>query len=253
MAKAPKFNKKRSMRRKRSSRTQKISASFANKVKRVIAKDVETKVANYSSNVTAFNQQMNSTGDCLRIMPQIAASVNQNGRIGTEIKLQGIQLRGTLTFTLGQTSASNTRVGVRMLILRSKRFDDWNAAALDFASSYNKLLEGSATGFTGLVTDFNTPVNRELFSVVADKRFYMSQSVGVSTSDLVNTTKFINMKIPYTRRKIKYDNEYSALEAANFPLFALIGYTKLDGSIADAGATTYLTFQYNTTAYYEDA
>lgn len=238
----------------RSTRRAGKKMSFAKRVQKVVAKDIETKVVNFSSNVTAFNQQIQTSGDCLRLMPQVAAGTGQNQRIGASIKLQGLKLRGVMTFTLGQTVATNTRIGVRLMIVKAKRFGDWNAALTDFGTNYTRLLEGSATGFTGLVTDFNTPINKDYFTVVADKRMYMSLSVGTSTIDNINTTKFVNMNIPYSRRKVEFDDSLgTTTESINYPYFMLVGYTKLDGSVADATLTTYLTFQWNTTAYYEDA
>lgn len=250
--KKPVASKKRMyQKRKRTARrAYKKKSKYENKA------DVETKVKVYTSNVTAFNQQITTTGDCLRLMPQILTGTSQDARIGTEIKMSSIKLRGVLTFTLGQTTAANTRIGVRLLILKAKRFQDWNSAATDFGTNYTKLLEGSAAGFTGTVQDFNTPVNRDYFAVIADKRYYMNQSLNsasTNTLEVYNTTKFVNMTIPYSRRTVVYDDQFSAGEAVNYPYFMVLGYCKLDGSSADLPITTYLTFQYTTTAYYNDS
>lgn len=249
---------KKSMRSKRRVRKQssKPSKSFVKKVQRIIHKDTETKVVVYSSNVTAFNQQINSTGDALRLMPQISNGTAENQKIGNCIRLQSLNIRGVLTFSLGQTSAANTRIGVRLLVLKAKRFGDWNQSATDLATNYTRLLEGSTAGFTGLVSDFNTPINHDYFSVVKDMRMYMSQSVqsvATTVNDTVNTTKFINFNVPYSRRNVIYDQDFSATEAVNYPYFMCVGYCKLDGSAADLPATTYLTLQYTATAKYEDA
>jgi len=247
------------MRGKRRMRKQssKASKSFVKKVQRIIHKDTETKCVVYSSNATAFNQQINSTGDALRLMPQIANGTAENQKIGNIIRLQSLNIRGVLTMTLGQTTANNTRFGVRLLVLKAKRFGDWNQSATDFGTNYTRLLEGSTAGFTGLVADFNTPINRDYFSVVKDKRFYMSQSLNVSpgttVNDTFNTTKFINFNVPYSRRNVIYDQDFNATEAVNYPYFMCLGYCKLDGSAADAPGASYITLQYTATAKYEDA
>jgi len=231
---------------------------FARKVKIVMAKQVEKKTCTYNSNVTAFNQQINSTGDCLRLMPIITQGTAENQRIGNEIKLKSLNIRGVLTFTLGQTTAANTRIGVRVLILKAKRYMDWNASASDFGTNYTKLLEGSTTGFQGSLADFNTPINRDYFTVVSDKRFYMSQSTqqsGIATPgqpQVSQTTKFINMKIPYSRRNIQYDQDFNNGEPLNYPYMMVVGYSKLGGEVADGAGASYLTLQYNTTATYTD-
>lgn len=232
--------------------------SLVKTIKKIMAKDIETKTVVFNSSVTAFNQQINATGDCLRLMPQITNGTAENQKIGNVIKLQSLNVRGVLTFTLSQATAANTRIGVRMLILRPKKYNEWNVGALDFGTNYTKLLEGTTTGFQGLVSQFNTPVNHDYFSVVMDKKFYMSQTLinanNLASTDLTNTTKFVNFNVPYTRnKKLIYDQDDSVSESTNFPYFMVLGYTKLDGSAADLPATAYLTFQYSATAKFEDA
>jgi len=260
MAKNGNSKGKRAMRaragRKTGKRSGKPSKAFVRKVQKIIHKDVETKTVVFNSNVTAFNQQIDSTGDCLRLMPQIANGTAENQKIGNVIRLQSLNIRGVLTFTQAQASAANTRIGVRLLVLRAKRFGDWNAAATDFATNYTKLLEGTTTGFQGLVSQYNTPPNHDYFSVVMDKRMYMSQSlqnVAGITYDNINTTKFVNFNVPYSRRNVIYDQDFSATEPTNYPYFMVLGYTKLDGWSADLPAISYLTFQYTATAKFEDA
>jgi len=260
MAKNGNSKSKRAMRarggRKTGKRSGKPSKAFVRKVQKIIHKDVETKTVVFPSNVTSFNQQIDSTGDCLRLMPQIANGTAENQKIGNVIRLQSLNIRGVLTFTQAQATAANTRIGVRLMILKSKRHGDWNAAALDFATNYTKLLEGTTTGFLGTVAQFNTPPNHDYFSVVMDKRMYMSQSlqnVAGITYDNINTTKFVNFNVPYSRRNVIYDQDFSGTEPTNYPYFMVVGYTKLDGSAADLPATSYLTFQYTSTAKFEDA
>ncbi|ALE29607.1 coat protein [Lake Sarah-associated circular virus-10] len=250
------YRKVRKYAKKPVKKMMKTSKSFVKKVQKIIHKDVETKVVVFNSNATAFNQQINSTGDCLRLLPDIVNGTSENTKIGNIIQLQSLNIRGVLTFALSQTASQNVRIGVRMLILRAKRFNDWNQSATDFATNYTKLLEGSTSGFDGSVAAFNTPVNHDYFSVVADKRFYMSQSVILASGPTINTnetTKFINFSVPYSRRKLTYDQDFSGLAPTNYPYFMVLGYSKLDGSVADGTGTTYLTFQYTATAKFEDA
>lgn len=241
--------------KKRNYKRAKITKSFAKKVQKIIHKDTETKCSVYTSNVTAFNQQMLTQADCLRLMPSISLGTSANQRIGNEIRLQSITIRGVITFALNMTAIANTRIGVRLLILKAKRFMDWNAAGADFGTSYSRLLEGVSTGFQGEVSQFNTPINKDYYTCVADKRFYLSQSqtAGGPTTEVFNSTKFVNMKVPYSRRKLNYDDAYIPGESDNYPYFMVIGYSKLDGTAADLTSVSNLTFQYVATAKYEDA
>lgn len=245
---------KRGMRAKRRVRRgTKVSKSFAKKVKKVLAKDTETKTVVFNSNVTAFNQQLNATGDCLRLLPDIANGTAEGQKIGNEIRLQSLNIRGVMSFTLGQTTPGNTRIGVRLLVFRAKKFNDWNQTASDFATSYTRLLEGTALGLQGELSQFNAPTNSDYFSVVVDKRFYMNLSVGATTTESTKTVKFVNFNVPYARRKLTYDENANSVQPNNMPYCMALQYTKLGGEVADAPATTYLTFQYSATAKYEDA
>lgn len=240
---------------RRNKRSVKPSASFCKKVKKCMAKEIETKCVTYSTTPTAFNQQMQTQGDALRIMPSISLGTLQNQRVGNEIKLQSIQIRGVITFALNMTAIANTRIGVRLLVVKAKRFQDWNAGATDFGTSYLRLLENTNTGFVGEVSQFNTPINKDYYTCIVDKRFYLSQSqtAGGPTTEVFNSTKFVNFKLPYARRKLIYDDAYIPGESNNFPYFMLIGYCKLDGTSADVSTIANLTFQYVSTAKYEDA
>lgn len=257
----PRYGKLRSRkpklyRRKRMSRPKnKPSKSFVKKVQKIIHKDVETKKQVYLSSATAFNQQIQTQADCLRIMPSIPQGSANSNRIANEITIQEMRIRGCLTFALNQTAIALTRIGVRMMIVRAKRFNDWIAAATDFATSNGRLLETQGS-FDGSVQCFNAPVNEDYYSVIVDKKFYFSQSqtAGGPTTEVWNSTKLFDFKLPYHRnRKLIYDDNYLSGDATNYPYFILIGYVKLDGTAADASTVSNLTLQYTSTVKYEDA
>lgn len=231
----------------------KITKNLTNAVKRIVNKQTETKIATFYSNVTAFNQQVNSSGDCLRLIPQISNGTGQGTRIGAEIKAKRLHIRGVMTMTLGQTSAANLRFGVRMMIFRCKRFSDWQQTQTDFASSFGRLLEGSVNGLNGDLSNWNAPPNRDYFSVIKDKRFVFTMGQSATTNEVFNSVKHYSFTIPYSKKLLKYDENYSTTDPVNYAYVMVLGYTKLDGSLPDLAATTYLTNQYVTTLTYEDA
>lgn len=234
----------------------KPSKRFTQKVQSIISKDTETKVVVYQGSTTAFNQQVNSSGDAMRLMPQIANGTAGNQKLGNMIRLQSLKLRGVITFQLPQTTVNNCRIGVRLLIVKAKRFKDYVQSASDLGTNFNKLLEGTSTGLDGSLAAYNTPVNLDYYSCVYDKRFIMTMSSSASASQVVNdmrqAVKFVNINIPYSRRTLHYDENYSATEPVDYPYMMVISYTKLDGSIPDGAGTAYLTFQYTTVAKFED-
>ena len=83
------------------------------------------------------------------------------------------------------------------------------------------------------------------------------QAVGTTVNSTVYTTKFVNMKIPYSRRKVIFDQNFNNTgEAVNYPYFMLINWCLLDGSgdpTPPGAGDVSLTFQYVTTMKYEDA
>jgi len=235
-------------------------ATFAQRVQKVISKNIETKVKVFQSSTTAYNAPLNAVGDCLRLLPDCGNTVNQDGKIGNEIRMQSLNLRGVITMALKQTTDNNVRLGIRLSIIKAKRFADWQAAALDFgATAGSRLLEGNLTTNLGTVPQFTTPINRDYYSVVYDKRFYMSQSlqaVGTSVADTHYTTKFINIKIPYSRKTLKFDQNYDGNQPTNWGYFMLINYCKLDGTsdtIPPAAGESLVSLQYTTVMKYEDA
>ena len=220
------------------------------------AKKVESKIAIFRSNTTAFNQQINAAGDVLRILPTVSQGINNNQRIGTEIKVTKLNVRGVITMTFPQATANNARFGIRLTVLRAKAYNDWQLAATAFGTDYIKLLEGQTLGNQGTLLDFNTPINFDAFTVVKDMRLKMTQGIAPtatgSSSDAFSSTAMINFDVPCTK-KLHYDEQSDVDDPNDFPYFMLINYTKLDGSAVDAAGTTYLTLQYVSTLRYDDA
>lgn len=250
-----KYGKRRNYRRKplKKSNT-KASKTFVKKVQKIIHKDAETKKQVYISSATAFNQMITTQADCLRLMPSIPQGTANSNRIANEIKLQELRVRGVLTFALNQTAIANTRIGVRLMVLRAKRFNDWNAGASDMATSNGRLLETQGQ-FDGSVQCFNTPINEDYYSVIVDKKFYFSQSqtAGGATTEVWNSAKLFDFKLPYhSNRKLIYDDNYLSGDPTNYPYFMCVGYVKLDGTASDVSTVSNLTLQYTSTVKYED-
>lgn len=218
----------------------------------------EVKTVIYSPNTTTFNQYINSTGDCLRLIPPIAQGTTGVTRIGDMVNLKSLHVRGVITLgDLAYELVQNCRIGVRVMIVRAKRYMDWNVATSQFGTDYTKLLEGSTNGFGGYLYDFTTPINKDFFSVIYDRRFYLSRSL----TNAPTTTSYVldksycafSKKLNFHRRKLQYDSSTnSSTDPINYPYFMLCSYVKLDGSAPALGGTTGINFQYTTTAKFTD-
>ena len=240
-------------------------ALFAKKVQKVISKNVETKSAllvSPSDNTlqypfgSRFNQGINAGADAIRLLPDFDQGSAENQRIGNVIRLQSLMLRGVMTVTLPQATANNTRLGVRLLIVRNKRINDYIQSTTDLGTNFTRLLEQPQGPLNGTLAAFNSPINTDYFSCVYDKKFYFSQSLSstaTNSAETWNSTKFVNISIPYSRRIVQFDEGFDANTPINYPYFALLSYTKLDGSSADADGTAYVNFQFTSYAKYEDA
>jgi hypothetical protein len=262
MARYPKRGR-RVRKAKRGGRGKRLT--FAQRVQKVISKNVETKMALYVSPDTntltypfgsRFNQAVNGNADAIRLLPDFLNGPAENQRIGNEIRMQSLKLRGVMTVTIPQATANNTRLGVRLLILRNKRINDYIAATTDMGTNFTRLLEAPQSSLNGSLAAFNSPVNTDYFSCVYDKKFYFSQSLSstsTNSAEVWNSTKFVNINIPYSRRKVLFDEGFDVDTPISYPYFAVLSYTKLSGDSADADGATYVNFQFTTHAKYEDA
>lgn len=246
------FRKRRIVRRKVVPR-RRLFRKRGRRLPRMLVRKPEVKTATTCSNVTAFNQGITGS-DVLPLFPSISQGTSGVARIGDKIALSSGSIRGVITMDGGDYSTlSNTRIGVRVIILRMKRYMNWNDANAAFSSYYTNLIEGSVTGFTGDIPSFTSPVNRDMFSVIKDKKFYLTRSqitVGGAAVELGRSYASFNWKLPYQKRNI----QFNAGEATpqNYPYFMVLGYTKLDGSTPDGSTTTNIELQYTTTFKFTD-
>lgn len=247
--KKPVFRKRRVIRRRRPTyRPRRRSA-----MPMYMPRKPEMKTITTSSSVTAFNQQITAS-DVLPLFPTVSQGTGGAARIGDKISLHSGSIRGLITMTGGDyTTISNTRIGVRLMIVRMKRFCNWADVQANFSSYYTNLLEGQATGYSGDLASFTAPVNRDLFSVIKDKRYTIDRSHITLTTTAQNLGKSyasFTWKLPYQKRTIQFNGGDSTPQ--NYPYFMLLGFTKLDGSAADGSTTTYVQLQYTTTFKYTD-
>lgn len=223
---------------------------------RYMPRKPEVKTTCQTSAATVFNQGISSAADCLRLFPAIVTGTSGTHRIGEKINMLSMRIRGTIVMNGGNyTDSQNCRIGVRVMIVRAKKFNDYDNMAADFGTSYVRLLQDSGAGFIGQLYDLTSPVNREYFSVIKDKRFYLSRSVTsltVPTAQLDRSFAFFNWNLPYHKRTLTWDNQDDASYPTNYPYAMLIGFVKLDGTGPDGGTTTNLTVQYTTEVKYTD-
>lgn len=265
----PKFFRKKRVQRKRRvykrNTTAKPSKTFVKKVQKVIHKDVESKQACNIYPLTAFNSGINSTGDLIPIIPAVTQGIQDNNRIGDQIRAQKLVIKGYLTMTQGlSTVLANARIGVRLMLVYPKMYPSYDGAVANAATWLGALLKSGGTthGFVGSTArDLFAPINTDAITCGYDKVHYLSMpyynvatSVGLVTQDLRYSTKFFTITKNLRNSCYKYDSAFGSagLYPANKTWFLLAGYYHLDGSSADT-VTTVLNVACDSILTYEDA
>jgi len=211
----------------------------------------EVKKALHNSGLLQFNGLVSGSGDILQLQPVIQQSNSEFGRNGASINLLSCRIRGTITISddyMAPNVASN-RIGVRLMVLKPKSYAQGDAMPPAYLE---RLLEFTIGGYTGTMLDFTCPINREMFTPVIDKHFYMYKAVAAAThiNDIKGATKFFNFKLP--GKVLKYDQTVSGNYPTNFPYIMCLGFTSLNGAGVNPTTFTPIAMEYNSIWRYTD-
>lgn len=247
----------------------KPSKSFVKKVRQVLHKQVETKHAYHTtanSSMIFFNSGINSTSEMYQILPSISQGTADNARIGDQIRAQSLNMKGYIKLDINSSGISNSdlcAVVARLFVVSLKTKPNYTEA-ISSSTPLSGLLKkgGTTTGFSGVLSDIYAPVNTDLWTVHADRKFYLNQSHiqnynsttnAIVPVDIKNTVKFFNINVRCKNKVLKYDNNISSgtLPTNYGPIF-LIGYSFLNGASPDT-LSTRLGVQYDAMFSYEDA
>lgn len=238
----PRIRRRRNLRAKRA----KPSKVFAKKVLSVIHKQAETKQAFTQLDPTNFNSGVNSSGDCIKVLPSINQGTADNSRIGDQIRGQSLTVKGAVVWSPSVGSFgtfSNARLGVRVMIVQPKNLTDYSSALSSPTSWLNILLKkgGTTTAFTGLLPDLWAPINTDAITKYYDRVHYINgtyQSTAVGSTQLLGGIKIFKHTFKLRNKLLKYDTGVnSGLYPVNFAPFLLIGYCHMDGSGPDSVST----------------
>jgi len=243
----------------------KPSKALTKAVKSIIHKQAETKEAYHAIDNVAFNSGINATGDMQRVLPNIGVGTAENERIGEQLRLQSLSIKGHMYLSTANNSVSNARIAVRMFVVQPKNLQGFPDASAT-TSWLSKLLKkgGSNVGFTGIISDLYAPINTDMITCHYDKVSYITmpfifnQTLGVPTQaytstawDMVNSTKFFNINLKVKNKLLKYDKDYSTLQPTSYTPILVVGYVHLDSSSPDV-LTTQVYVSYDAVVKYED-
>lgn len=231
-------------------------------VKKEIHKNTEDKQAFLHYPLTGHNSGVDSFGDAVQVLPNIGKSVNENGRIGNQIKAKNITVRGHFILTtIGNetTSTFKHNIVVRLMCVKVKNYPEVSSAKTNYSSWMPSLLRkgGTTSGFTGTIEDLYAPINTDAVTVCYDKKFRISQGYYNTANNQyppsMDTCKMFKFKLKNSKI-LKYDDYVnSGLTPVNDAGYVMLcGYCFLDGTSPDTISTS-IDLSFNTVFNYEDA
>lgn len=232
--------------------------TFAEKVKAVIAGEVETKHAFSELTTTAFNSGVTSAGDLHFPLPNVPQNVSESGRVGDQIKAQSLKIQGILTMNLLNSGVASCRIGVRVMIVQPKLYTNRDVINSEWSAWTTNLLRkgGTNTAFTGLPSDLFAEINTDLITTYYNKVFYMNLdfvNTAIGSQGVNYSTKFFTANLKLRNKLLRYNSGYYGnLAPSNYCPVILLGYCHLDGSTPDT-LETQLNMSYISNLAFEDA
>lgn len=260
-----KYARKASARKPRARRAPK-KQTFAKKVLQVIHRQAENKMA-YSTTGNAILKFPGSTitGAGLNIfspLPAISRGTNEGDRIGNAIKPLNLNVKGYLFYkpanATGNYNSTQSRVCVRMIVLQPKQFSsNTNASSTTWFSQVLQK-QNTTAALTGTLSDTFAPVNKDVFKVWYDKKFYMSvteiqqvTAAGYYMIDNKDGTKFFNLNIKLPKTLTYDDNNSGGTQPINSSPQILLSWCYMDGS--SVGTNQECGIMYDSVLTYEDS
>lgn len=154
--------------RKNSAQRKKSKLSFDKRVLHVLDKQRELKISRPQSVETEVTSGVTLI-NCASIMPGISQGDNEYQRSGNQITLKKLVINSYYTNVFPVDSNRKTRPMVRRWIIKQKNSNASNVLDGTTPLLSNNFLENSQA-YTGSITDYNTPVNKNAFTVRRERK-----------------------------------------------------------------------------------
>ena len=233
-----------------------VKALVAKMVKVQLHKNIENKLQALNFPITNFNSAASSAGDVIRIIPRMAQGVGDGDRTGNQVTIRNFNIKGHMNIIPTGSDVARTRVMVRMMIVIPKQYPTQDVAVTGLANwlPYVLKLGNGSQALDGTIASMYLPANREIITVLADKKFYLNSdyfsALGLENYSARYTTKFFNFNLKAKGKVLKYDDlgQYPL----NYSPSLLLSYCFLDGS-APSTLSTALSMSFISVLDYEDA
>lgn len=252
-AKAKKPAAKRVYRRRN---TGGVKALVAKMVKVQLHKQVENKLVSLDFPLTNFNNAASSSGDVIQIVPTMHQGSGDGERTGNQVTMRNLNIKGHINVIPSGSDVARTRVMVRMLLVIPKQFPTNDIAVANTGSWLPYVLKvgNSSAPLDGTIPSMYLPTNREIITVLADKKIYLNSdyfsALGLENYSARYTTKFFNFNLNVKNKVLRYDD--GNVLPLNYSPTLLLSYCFLDGS-APSSLSTALSMSFISVLDYEDA
>lgn len=245
--------------RKRKPTAYKMTKPMKTQVQKLIDSNLETKykcepafggsASDYTNHSFSFSpQQLVLPGgqkDLIKLIPAIAQGTGNAERIGDQVNLQSLRCRFHFSISPGaRWETENSLFHCRLLIISCKKLVKYADLVNNWTSGLqlkNDLLKpaGDGENFKCDPYSITWPVNRELFTVHAERRFVMTrgakQGDDQSNIHMPSPIKVINVNLKVKSKRLKY-TEDATEGATNYAPFGILLYAPQYGNIPSTTA-----------------
>ena len=252
---------KKSFRRNRKGagrRSNRPKMTFAKKVLNVlngqrelkVGTPLQTNIADVRQDITALTR----TTNVVPILGNIVQGTGESNRIGNQITLKKIVVRGYYKMSIPTGTGLGSRILIRNAVMRQRNILD--AATITsgtVGANYGIMLEpGSA--YTGAVADYNTPWNKDAFIIRKEYKRSITTDYTPATAanaeGLAESYVFFNYTMTFGKGKTLHYRSDVAASTEDFPYFMVHSASAIgSGIVLPAGA---VTFNVVATPYFYD-
>lgn len=235
-----------------------VRKAVAKVAKAVLNKSVETKYVSQNVINAGFNQTISSASECYRVVPDVIEGTAGHQRDGDKIKPKYLIVKGHIQIDDSYLSTYLPPTTLRVMLLTQRNLKcSADLSRIDYAHILkDNVGTDVARPYGGGIFDNLAPINKDLFTVLMDRKFkmreHMASQLGNANTVVVEGTQrtisFVKkIKCPAT---LHFDDS-NGNTPNNFAPFFCMGAVSDDNSGAISLSTPYrVTVQ--STLYFTD-
>lgn len=245
------YFKRRRPNRGGGNRKPKSKITFAKRVLSVFDKKRELKVVVNSIPVNSPVLPGINAGTLIELFPPLAQGVNEYERIGNQITLKKLVVRGYYRMSTATIATNDTRCLVRHMVLKQRNSNSADSVRNTAGVFLQNAVLEQATSYLGNIESFTTPINKAAFITRKDIRKVMVRNLNGSTDSLGQDTYFMyKYTLTFGKGKVLHFRNSGADAPADFPYFLAHSASAMGTNTALNPLTVDMNM--TTTAYFYD-